>query len=80
MLDIIIVRYPEDCIHKAIKGVPAEVENAICQHFKVLECPASWGMFCLSTGGELKEKCEQLLHLTEKHLQLKGLFQPLCVQ
>lgn len=78
MLDIIIVRYPEDCIHKAIKGVPAEVENAICQHFKVLERPASWGMFCLSTGAELKEKCEQLSHLTEDHLQLKGLFQPLC--
>ena len=78
MLDIIIVRYPEDCIHKAIKGVPAEVENAICQHFKVLERPASWGMFCLSTGTELKEKCEQLSHLTESHLQLKGLFQPLC--
>lgn len=78
MLDIIIVRYPENCIHKAIKGVPAEVENAICQHFKVLKHPASWGMFCLSTGAELKEKCEQLSHLTENHLQLKGLFQPLC--
>ena len=78
MLDIIIVRYPEDCIHKAINGVPAEVENAICQHFKVLERPASWGMFCLSTGTELKEKCEQLSRLTEKHLTLKGLFQLLC--
>lgn len=75
MLDIIIVRYPENCIHKAIKGVPAEIEDAIFLHFKVLKHPASWGVFCLSTGAELKEKCEQLSRLTEKHLPLKGLFQ-----
>lgn len=47
MLDIIIVRYPEDCIHKAIKGVPAEVENAICQHFKVLNVQPHGGCFVL---------------------------------
>lgn len=75
MLDIILVRCFDGCVHKTINDLSKEVETEVRKHFRILTCPTSWGYRDLTKGGVLKKECEELTYLANKHQRLKGLFQ-----
>lgn len=75
MLDIILVRCFDGCVHKTINDLSKEVETEVRKHFRILTCPTSWGYGDLTKGGVLKKECEELTYLANKHQRLNGLFQ-----
>lgn len=75
MLDIILVRYFENCVHKTISNLPEMVETEVRKHLRILTCPTAFGNADVTQGYALKNECEKLLELSEEHSELKGLFQ-----
>lgn len=55
MLDIILVRCSENCIHKTINDLPKEVETEVRKHFRILTCPTAFGNADVTLGENLKE-------------------------
>lgn len=43
MLDIILVRCSENCIHKTINDFSKEVETEVRKHFRIKTCPTAFG-------------------------------------
>lgn len=77
MLDIILVRCSENCIHKTINDLPKEVETEVRKHFRILTCPTAFGNADVTLGENLKKECDELVDFSNKHPRLKGLFQVL---
>lgn len=77
MLDIILVRCSENCIHKTINDFSKEVETEVRKHFRIKTCPTAFGNADVILGEDLKKECDELADLSNEHPKLKGLFQVL---